>query len=202
MSRPDGPRIAPLPRERWGDPERRAVDMGFPGAGDRFASTAPDAPAVPNVLGTLVHHPELAGPFLAFNRVLLQQPAIGDRLREIAVLRVAWRTRSPYEWVQHTRVAAQVGITPAEVEAIAGEGGGAEWSPLEADVLAATDQLVDDHRIDDATWERLASRLDERELVELVFTVGTYTALAMAFNSFGIELDPGLEPVGTSRVPR
>ena len=63
------------------------------------------------------------------------------------------------------------------------------WTPLEADLLAATDQLIDRYRIDDDTWARLAQHLDEQQLVELVFVVGTYTCLAMAFNSFGL-LDP------------
>jgi hypothetical protein len=28
--------------------------------------------------------------------------------------------------------------------------------------------------------------------MDLVFTIGTYALLAMAFNAFGVELDPGL----------
>ena len=38
----------------------------------RFFSTGPDAIPMPNVLATLMHHPALAGPFLAYNNVLLQ----------------------------------------------------------------------------------------------------------------------------------
>ena len=107
------------------------------------------------------------------------------------VLRVAWRTRSRYEWAQHVRLAPRVGITPDEIDAIAGGRGARAWTPLEADLLAATDQLIDHYRIDDDTWARLAEQLDERQLVELVFVVGTYTGLAMAFNSFGLQLDAG-----------
>ena len=74
------------------------------------------------------------------------------------------------------------------------DGAGADaWTPLEADLLAATDQLIDGYRVDDDTWTRLAEQLDERQLVELVFVVGTYTGLAMAFNSFGLQLDPDLQ---------
>ena len=76
------------------------------------------------------------------------------------------------------------------------------WTPLEADLLAATDQLIDDYRVDDDTWARLAEHLDERQLVELVFVVGTYTALAMAFNSFGLQLDPELQALATTSRSR
>jgi alkylhydroperoxidase family enzyme len=189
-----GARLAPLPKDRWDDAVRAALRQGFPEAAARFLASGPEAGPVPNVLGTLLHHPALAGPFLAYNRVLLQTPVLGPRLRELMVLRVAWRTRSLYEWAQHARLATSLGITRDEIAAIARADAAGAFSSLERDLLAATDQLVEQHRIDDATWGRLAAQLDARQLVEVVFTVGTYTCLAMAFNSFGLELDPGLEP--------
>ena len=60
------------------------------------------------------------------------------------------------------------------------------------------DQLIDGYLVDDPTWKRLAEHLDERQLVEVVFTVGTYTALAMAFRSFGLELDPDLQEIAST----
>jgi alkylhydroperoxidase family enzyme len=158
-------------------------------AADRYVAN--DEVPVPNVIATLLHHPKLASRFLAYNMELLQRPALDARLRELMVLRVAYRSRAPYEWAQHVRMAESLGITPEEIAAIAG--GSGEWSPLEASLLAATDQLIDDYRVDDATWRALAAELDERQLVEVVFVVGTYAALAMAFNSFGLELDVDLQ---------
>jgi 4-carboxymuconolactone decarboxylase len=189
--------------DRWDDDVRDALQAGFgKEATDRFLTDGPDALRVPNALTTLLHHPELAGPFLAFNSVLLFTPALEPRLRELMVLRVAWRTRSTYEWVQHVRLAQGCGVTQAEIEAIGlGADDDAPWTPLEVDLLAATDELIDGYRIDDATWARLAEHLDERQLVEAVFLVGTYTCLAMAFNSFGLELDPELRTLAAPPLP-
>ena len=193
MSSTTAPRLAPLPREGWGGDEAAALRTGFGArAADRLTATGPDAVPVPNVVGTLMHHPGLAGPFLAYNNVLLQAPALEPRHRELLVLRVAWRARSRYELVQHARLAARLGITGDEIAAIAG-GDPVDWTPLERALLDATDQLVDGYRVDDATWNRLAEHLDERQLVELVFVVGTYVGLAMAFNSFGLQIDPDLQ---------
>lgn len=194
------PRLAPIPVEALGDDARDVLRGYLKGAADRFLSPGPGAARMPNVLSTLMHHPRLAAPWLAYNSVLLGTPSIAPRQRELMVLRVAWRTRSRYEWLQHVRVAKQVGVTAAEIEAIAGLAPGA-WTPLEAALLAATDQLVDRHVIDDATWARLAQHLDERQLVEVVFVVGSYACLAMAFNSFGIELDPELHEVDAPQMP-
>jgi 4-carboxymuconolactone decarboxylase len=191
-------RLAPLPREAWDDDVRDALTTAYTEKGAaRFLG--PDAVPMPNVLATLMHHPALAGPFLTYNNTLLRQPALEHRQRELLILRVAWRTNAPYEWVQHVRIATEVGITPEEIEAIGSDT--AVWAPLDAELLAAADQLIDRYRIDDATWASLAGRLDARQLVELVFVVGTYTGLAMAFNSFGLQLDPDLQAVATSLPP-
>ncbi len=159
----------------------------------RFLSDGADAIPMPNVLATLMHHPVLAGPFLTYNNVLLQTPTLEPRLRELMILRVAWRTRAKYEWAQHVRLATRLAITADEIDAVRSGADAEGWAPLEVDALRATDQLIDGYRIDDDTWGRLTEQLDERQLVELVFVVGTYTGLAMAFNTFGLQLDPDVE---------
>ena len=46
--------------------------------------------------------------------------------------------------------------------------------------------------VSDATWQTLATEFDDQQLMDLVFTVGAYEMLAMAFRSFGVELDEDL----------
>ena len=202
MSRATAPRLAPIPPDEWGEDARAALANAYSDeVAARLLSTAPGSTPMPNALSTLMHHPALAGPFLAYNNVLLQTPALDPRARELIVLRVAWRTRSRYEWVQHLRLAPRVGITPEEIAAVADGDATGAWTPLEADLLTATDQLIDGYRVEDDTWARLARQLDERQLVELVFVVGTYTCLAMAFKSFGLQLDADLQQIATTSHP-
>jgi 4-carboxymuconolactone decarboxylase len=191
------PRLAPLPREQWDENVRAALAGAYSEkAAARYFGD--DAVPMPNVLATLMHHPALAGPFLSYNNVLLFAPALNPRQRELLVLRVAFRTRSLYEWVQHVRMAASVDITAEEIAAIAKPVDAHAWSALDADLLRATDQLVDNYQVDDDTWRRLAEQLDARQLVEVVFVVGTYTGLAMAFRSFGLQLDPELHDLAAT----
>lgn len=194
MSGAPAPRLAPRPLAEWDDDVRKALAIGFSDqVAARFLADGNDAIPVPNVLGTLMHHPGLAGPFLAYNNVLLRTPVLEPRTRELAVLRVAWRTQAAYEWAQHVRIAASAGITEDEIDAVAREEPSTGWSPFDAALLRAVDELVDTYCVADDTWKLLAAELDERRLVELVFVVGTYTGLAMAFNSFGLQLDADLE---------
>jgi alkylhydroperoxidase family enzyme len=169
-------------------------------AADRFLSSDDDAPRLANGITTLLHHPQLAAKFLTFNGQLLWEPVLSPRLRELVVLRVARRTHSQYEWVQHAKLSQRYDVTPEEVEAIA-NGDDAVFSELEVDVLRATDQLLATHRVDDDTWERLAQALDEKTRLELLFVVGTYSALAMVFNGVGVELDPDLDPASFPALP-
>jgi alkylhydroperoxidase family enzyme len=195
-------RLPPLPRERWDEKAEAAMRAGVrPDLADRYFIDGPDHIPMPNVLATLAHHPTMAKRFLAYNYVLLYGSSLDDRLRELMILRVAWRTRSAYEWAQHANMAADSGITTAEVESIV-DGAAAEcWTPIESALLDATDQLIDHYRIDDNTWSLLAKEFDERQLVEITFVVGTYTCLAMAFNSFGLELEPELEDASVPALP-
>jgi 4-carboxymuconolactone decarboxylase len=196
----NGPRIPPLPKEEWGDDAVAAVKAAW---GEEAANglLSPDAPPLPNVVATLMRNPGLVGPFLVYNASMMRDPLLGKRNFELMVLRVAWRTQSNYEWAQHVRMAQRVGITMEEVDAVGRGSHDEAWTPLEADLLTATDQLIDRYRIDDDTWARLAEQLDERQLMEAAFIVGTYTCLAMAFNTFGIEVDPDLDTSTTPPLP-
>ncbi|WP_157373236.1 carboxymuconolactone decarboxylase family protein [Mycobacterium colombiense] len=191
------PRLAPLPNDKWDAEHVEALRNTFP----HKAVTKFQQPGqAPNVLATMLHNPALAGSFNRFGNVLLQQPAISHRARELMLLRVAWRTRARYEWVHHVRLAKRYGLTPHDVAAIA-VGSSESWTPLERDLVAATDEMLDHYRIEADTWNRLAGALDERQLVEVPLVVGTYACLAMAFNSWGVQVEDGVDTSGVPELP-
>lgn len=158
-------------------------------AADRYLTGEPDAPPLPGILGLLAHHPKLGADWLTFSAGLLDAPALDPRDRELLVLRVASRTGCRYEWVQHARMGRGAGLTPDEIAAVRDPFGGAGWSDDDLDLLVAADELIDGHRVADATWGRLARRFSERQLLELLFVVGSYLCLALVLNSAGLEPD-------------
>jgi AhpD family alkylhydroperoxidase len=145
-----------------------------------------------NVLGTLALHPELATAFHTFNGHILFSTTLSPRQRELLVLRVAAVRDCTYEWKQHVVLAADAGLTPDEIARTAEGPGAAGWKPVDRAMVAAVDELLRDARIADVTWAALAGELDPQQLMDLVFTVGAYDALAMALRSFGVELDDDL----------
>ena len=111
------------------------------------------------------------------------------RSEEIAILRVGHLCRSGYEFHQHTRVGKTAGLSDAEIERIK-QGPEAEgWTSLERAILQAVDELHRDAFISDATWKALAAHYDEKQLIDLVFTVGQYTMVSMALNTLGVQIE-------------
>lgn len=152
----------------------------------------PGRPKGLNALGTLARHHELARAFHTFNGHVLLASTITPRMRELLVLRVAALRQCAYEWAQHEVLAGDVGLDEADVARIAEGPDAPGWSSLDVAMLRAVDELVQQACITEDTWKALQSELDEQQLMDLVFTVGAYDLLAMAFNSFGVQLDDDL----------
>ena len=189
----DVPRIRPLPPADWPAAMREALAaLRPPEPRHPLPERGGDRPKGLNVLGTLARHPALARAFHTFNGHVLFASTLSARQRELLVLRVAAVREAEYEWAQHAVLAAAAGLGAGEVAGIAEGPGAPGWSPLERAMLAAVDELVAEATIADGTWEVLSRELDEQQLMDLVFTVGAYDLLAMAFRSFQVELDDDL----------
>ncbi len=174
------PRLPPLDEGVWDDELR-----------EMLGKTARDG-RVFNVFTTLARHPKLLKRWMVFANHVLFKSSLPPRDRELLILRVAHLCRSQYEWGQHRPIARDCGLTDDEIARVADGPDAPGWDPFEAALLRAADELHTDACLSDATWKKLAERYDEHRLMDAVFTVGNYTLLAMALNSFGVRLDPGL----------
>ncbi|GLE54260.1 carboxymuconolactone decarboxylase family protein [Mycobacterium montefiorense] len=171
-------RLKPLPADQWDEATQQALSAM------RGADTN-------NALSTLAHHPALAKAFLRFNVHLLMSSTLPPRIRELAILRVAHRRECPYEWSHHVSMAKAEGITDDQIAAVqcpAGEDAG-RFDAFDRAVIAGVDELDEQSQLSDATWAALGERLNDQQRMDFVFTVGCYTLLAMAFNTFGIQLE-------------
>lgn len=183
MPRIDRPRIAPL-RDDEMDADTRAL-LGV-------ASGGVGGSRVLNIFRTLAVHPKLLKRWLVFGSHVLAKSTLPARERELVILRVGWLCRAEYEWGQHVAIGRQCGLTDAEIERIAEGPDAPGWSARDRTLLRATDELVRDHFVADATWAELARDWSSEQLVDLVFAVGQYTLVSMALNSFGVQLDEGV----------
>lgn len=174
-------RVPPLPEEQWDDQVIGALSRMLPAERRNPAGAG-------NALATMVRHPALTKSFLGFNVHLLFGSTLPPRLRELAILRVAHRRSCAYEWHHHVEMGLEAGLTHDDVEAARGtQPAGSDFDRI---LIGAVDELDEKSVLSDETWAALSEQFDERQRMDLLFTVGAYTTLALAFNTFGVEVEP------------
>jgi alkylhydroperoxidase family enzyme len=180
------PRAASQGRSRLGDIPYEEWDF------EALAEISPGMkPPDLSVVAFFAHHPELARQFLAWNHYMNSKACeLPRQVRDMVILRVSVRQRSRYEWAQHIKSARRAGISDKDIRAI----GAGTATGVAGLLAAAVDELTGDSALSDETYQALAAEFTERQLISLVFLVGTYSLLSMAFSTFQMELDPGLDP--------
>lgn len=182
-------RIEPLPATAWPPAMREALKAMTPPDPRYPVKRREGAPSGMNVLGAMAHHPMLARAYFGLNGHLLTTTTLTERQRELVIMRIAIARQSSYEWVQHVFVARDAGFSDLEIGWIAWGPDAPCWSDCDAAVLRAVDELLGDGVIGDDTWTALATHLDVRQILDLIFTAGSYATLAWMLRSLGIALD-------------
>ncbi|MBL7493114.1 carboxymuconolactone decarboxylase family protein [Frankia sp. AgB1.9] len=184
-------RIEPLPPREWPKEMRQILAALEPPGTPRKLTTEGRSKAL-NTLGTFAHHTTLSRAFYTFNGHLMSTTTLTGRQRELIVLRVAALRKTGYEWLQHTFIARDEGLSDEEIQRIALGPDAPLWDPLDAALLRACDELIGVGKIGDETWAVLADKLDVRQLLDVIFTVGAYETLAYLFASCAIDIDDDL----------
>jgi 4-carboxymuconolactone decarboxylase len=184
----DRPRIEPLGPEAM---DEDAVEMV---RRIRASAGASDVNQLPEYMRTMIRHPDLFHLNMEMGNTLYNG-RLPKRERELAILRIAWLMRAPFEWGQHVIVAKRLGFTSEEVERARQGTAAGGWSEHEAAILSGVEQLIGNAAIDDETWAVLAKSWDEQQLIEFPMMVGQYVATAMVQNALKVRLEdvnPGL----------
>lgn len=172
------PRIPPLPEAEWTPEQREMLTRGNP-------------QRVLNIFATLARHPDLYRKWGGFGNQVLFKSTLSPRDREIAILRVGWLCQSGYEFHQHVRIGKAAGLSDAEIERIKAGPDAVGWTPVEATLMRAVDELHRDFFISDDTWSKLTPHYNTQQVIDLVFAVGQYTLVSMALNTFGVQVEDG-----------
>lgn len=122
---------------------------------------------------------------------LLQKSKLDPVLREMAILRVGHLAHASYEVFQHERIAARVGMAADKIAALREGPEAATFSDLERLVVRFTDEVVCNVKASDTTFQALAARLSNREMCELVLTIGYYQMTCAFLENFEIPIEEG-----------
>ena len=168
------PRVAPL--EPPYDPDTEAMLRKW---------MPPGSPLDPLALfRTLQVHDELASRMRPLGAGILAHGRITPRERELIIDRTCARAGAEYEWGVHVvAFGGAVGLSEAELAATAvAVADDPVWSPDDALLIRLAGELYETGDVSDPTWEALAERFANDQLLELIITAGWYRLISSVIN--------------------
>jgi 4-carboxymuconolactone decarboxylase len=152
----------------------------------------------PSVDGTIggpfdawLRSPEVAKRALGWGNFLWKRTSIDRRLVELAIIITARFWESNVEWVSHSKMALDSGVSQAVIDEIFA-GRRPEKAP--ADELLVYDVCIalhKTHQLPMSLFKHTVSVLGEQGLVEIIAAIGFYTFVSMTLNAFDVAVFDG-----------
>ena len=112
------------------------------------------------------------------------QSSLSPRIRELAILTVASRLHSDFEWFAHEPAARDAGITAAQLTELRSQEIPCGLDEGEKTAVEAINLILEARSLDAASYERAEALLGEQGIAELVWLCGYYSMLAVALDVF------------------
>ena len=159
---------------------------GGPRAGGPFALTDADG-CLRGPFNAMLLSPPVGAALQAVGAAVRYQSALTDRVREMAILVVAWHWGSRFELEAHEAVGRVVGLTDPEVAALR-RGTLPELTDVSEQVAVRTVAvLTREGSLTDTEYGDVVRALGERGLFDLTTLVGYYATLALQLRVFAGE---------------
>ncbi len=130
----------------------------------------------------LLRSPELLDRVAKLGEHLRFGGTLHARVRELAICATARHVSNQFEWLMHAPLAAQAGVAPAALEALAQ---GAAPKGLPADEAAALDfthEQLRQHGVSEPTYQAALAQFGEAGVVELSVLVGYFAMVSWLMN--------------------
>lgn len=115
---------------------------------------------------------------------------LDPKLRELGQMRAGFLRESQFVFSQHCKAARDLGLAEDKIQAVASWPTADVFTPVERAVLGYTDELVlQNGRVQDATFERLHAHLSDEEILELTYITALYEMHAIMTRALRLEYD-------------
>jgi alkylhydroperoxidase family enzyme len=142
-----------------------------------------------NLYRVIAHAKTAAPGFLALGRALLTESDLDPKLRELVVLRVGALSKASYEIYQHKRVGLSVGLSEEEIGAALRERPDDCLTDLARLILRFTESVVWEVKAPGPLYAAVASQLTERQMAELLLTIGFYMLVSRFLENTEVEIE-------------
>lgn len=140
----------------------------------------------------LAHHPKALKGICVLVESLLFENTLPVRLRELMIMRIAWVTRSNYEWAQHWRIARNANVPDEDLLAVRDWRQSTTLTPADRAVLAAVDDTLQTGKVSDTVWRECSQFLSGPTLIEMVAAIGFWNMFSQLLQSLEVPHEEGL----------
>ena len=141
--------------------------------------------------GVLLHSPKLAARVAHTGTYVRFDFAIPEALKEVIIIATAREIRNQYEFAAHARLARSHGVSEDTISAIARGTAPAGLAGDEALVVAYVQELLQNRKISDATFNGVMERFGVQNTVDLTGLIGHYLLVGQILTAFEVELPEG-----------
>jgi alkylhydroperoxidase family enzyme len=142
----------------------------------------------------LLVRPDVASSIYRLVTAQLFNDRLSPRLRELAIMRIAWVTGSSFEWTQHWHLAQRIGIPEDLIRATRNWSASSLFDARDRCVLAAADEISAIGAVSKATWKRMAQLLEDDECIDVTLVLVTWSFASAILRSFDVPLPDSMRP--------
>jgi alkylhydroperoxidase family enzyme len=143
----------------------------------------------PHLFHMQLYNPAAADGWLRLGTAVRYKSDLDGPTREMAICLVARLTGAEYEWLAHSRLALEEGLSRDQLDGILAWQPSRLFDEKQRAVLAFTQALTTTVDVPDATFDALRPHLSPRELVELVTVVSYYNMVSRFLVGLKIDLE-------------
>lgn len=183
----DDRRFGPLPMEEMTSQQRSVAERIM--SGPRNLASGLQGP-----FEAMLRSPGLADPAQQLGEHIRFRSAIPSRISEMAIVMVARRWTSQFEWYAHRKEALEAGLDERILEDIATE----RRPSLDDDATAVYDfmaELLEDGGVTDGSFDAVVSRWGKQGAMDLVGAAGYYTLVSFTLNVDRYPIPDGERPL-------
>jgi 4-carboxymuconolactone decarboxylase len=135
--------------------------------------------------------PEVAQRAMSLGNFIWERTSVGRRIVELAIIVTGRHWRSNVEWVAHSRMAREQGVSDAVIQAVFEQRMPDDAPDDEKLTIEVCRALHETHDLPRALYDRAIATWGEQGLMEIIQTIGFYGFVSMTLNAFDIPTGPG-----------
>jgi alkylhydroperoxidase family enzyme len=149
-----------------------------------------------NLYRVLNHSPDCSRIAQRMADFVFKGSRLDGRLKEFAIMAVAYLARSPYAWSHHLVICKKYGVSEEDVRQLTNHLDGRPHTLDEraALVVTAAREMTENIAMSDETFAGLRGFLDNEALVDLVAIIGHYNGMGRVLGTLAIDIEPDYLP--------